>query len=275
MTRRKDPRTTRLPVVAGELPQFAPVPRQCERHDGWTPERQTAFIEALADTGSVDAACKAVNMSTVGAYHLRRQPGADSFRAAWQAALQLGVSRIEDVVMDRALNGVEEPLYSYGKLVGTRRRYNDRLLMFILRNRAPDRFADGAPKGLNAVGKMEAERCKKEWRAEWEAERHNVSPAEVRASIDLKIEAIRLRLEGERVALWAQLSQETREAWVRFAELRARDCAAWKAEESAQRMLAISPNCDAPTVQPPGFRRAPEVNAPKRAWGLKDESFDP
>ncbi|MFN3988942.1 MAG: hypothetical protein ACK4IS_01650 [Erythrobacter sp.] len=224
MTRRKDPRAARLPVPAGELPAFTPVPRQCARHDGWTPQRQAAFIEALADTGSVDAACKAVNMSTVGAYQLRRQPGAASFRAAWEAALQLGVQRIEDVVMDRALNGVEEPLYSYGKLVGTRRRYNDRLLMFILRNRAPERFADGAPRGLNAVGKMEAERCKKQWRSQWEAERRNISPAEVRASIDRKVEAIRLRREAERAALWAQLSEETRAAWERFAELRARPC---------------------------------------------------
>ena len=45
------------------LPGFTPVPRQCPRHDGWTDERQRAFIEALADTGSVAAACKAVSMS--------------------------------------------------------------------------------------------------------------------------------------------------------------------------------------------------------------------
>jgi hypothetical protein len=170
MTRRKDPRTTRLPVPAGVLPAFTPVPRRCNRHDGWTPQRQRDFIEALADTGSVDAACKAVNMSTVGAYHLRRQSGGEAFRAAWERALQLGVQRVEDVVMDRALNGVEEPLYSYGKLIGTRRKYNDRLLMFILRNRAPDRFADGRPKALNAIDLMELERHKKQWRKEWEAE---------------------------------------------------------------------------------------------------------
>ena len=36
-------------------------------------------------------------MSQAGAYHLRRQPGAQSFRAAWQAAIDLGVQRIEDV----------------------------------------------------------------------------------------------------------------------------------------------------------------------------------
>ena len=29
--------------------------------------------------------------------------------------------RIEDVAMDRAMHGVETPVYSYGKLVGTRR----------------------------------------------------------------------------------------------------------------------------------------------------------
>jgi hypothetical protein len=168
---------------------------------------------------------------------------------------------------------VEEPLYSYGKLIGTRRRYNDRLLMFILRNRAPERFAEGAPKGLNAVSKMQLDKLKQEWRAEWEAGQRKVTPAEVRASIDRKIEAIRVRLEGERVALWARLSEETRAAWDRFAELRARDCASWEDQTDAQSILAITPNCNPPTVEPPGPRRTPEVKAPKRAWGLKDEDF--
>ncbi|MEP6201441.1 MAG: hypothetical protein ABJ135_08145, partial [Marinomonas sp.] len=161
MTRKSDPRAARLPVPAGQLPKFSPVPRKCARHDGWTPARQSAFVEALADTGSVHAACKAVNMSTEGAYVLRRQPGAESFRKAWETALDLGVQRIEDVAMDRALNGVEEPLYSYGKLIGTRRRYNDRLLMFMLRNRAPDRFTEGRPKALSAIDTMHDKRLRK------------------------------------------------------------------------------------------------------------------
>ena len=33
------------------LPDFDAVPRK-HRHDGWTPERQRAFIEALADTSA-------------------------------------------------------------------------------------------------------------------------------------------------------------------------------------------------------------------------------
>lgn len=50
---------TRTPVPRDQrppLPAFAPVPRKCNRHDGWTPARQKAFIEAFADTGSVGRA---------------------------------------------------------------------------------------------------------------------------------------------------------------------------------------------------------------------------
>lgn len=305
MTRKKDPRTARLPVPAGELPTFTPVPRKCERHDGWTPERQSAFIEALADTGSVDAACKAVNMSTVGAYHLRRQPEAESFRTAWEAALGLGVARVEDVVMDRALNGVEEPLYSYGKLIGTRRRYNDRLLMFILRNRAPERFADGkrvsGMGGLNAVGQMELERLKKQWREEWEAEQRNVSPEQVRASIDRKVEEIRLRLQAEREARWVSLSEETRAAWAQFVALRDRDLDAMQADAATRKVMEPRWTAGADALEkgegpgrlsgpaareceaeenwhpPEGYSHGkPKLPRPPRTeWTVMDDSFDP
>lgn len=248
MTRRKPPRTAQPPVPAGELPRFTPVPRQSPRHDGWTEERQIAFIEALADTGSVEAASRAVGMSARGAYHLRRQSGAESFRAAWEAALQLGVARIEDVVMDRALNGVEEPVYSYGKLIGTRRRYNDRLLMFILRNRAPERFAEGRSKALNAIGRMQLEQLKQKWRKEWEAERPKVTHAEVRASIDRKIAEIRKEVEAERAALWAQMSDETKSAWARFVELRERDLAALGADADTSKAAAVQWDSPADSV---------------------------
>ncbi len=278
MTRRSDPRTARLPVPAGQLPAFTPVPRQCARHDGWTPARQIAFIEALADLGSVAAACKAVDMSQPGAYALRREDGAESFRAAWDAALDLGVRRIEDVVMDRALNGVEEPLYSYGKLVGTRRRYNDRLLMFILRNRAPERFADGRAKGLNAIDAAQIERLKKQWRKEWESQQRHVSADEVRANIDKKIEELRRRVEGEQAAAWAKLSEETREAWARFVELRERDWDAAGADEDARAQTAITPHTkEWPPIPkaPPGWRQKPAPPPPKTRWTLMDENFDP
>ena len=36
----------------GDLLEFTPVPREVERVDGWSPEKQRAFIAALAATGS-------------------------------------------------------------------------------------------------------------------------------------------------------------------------------------------------------------------------------
>lgn len=299
MTRRKDPRSVRLPVPAGELPPFTPVPRQYQRHDGWTPERHRAFIEALADTGSVAAAARAVDMSSEGAYHLRRQPGAQEFRTAWEAALALGIQRIEDVAMDRALNGTEEPVYSYGKLIGTRIKRNDGLLMFLLRNRAPERFAaGGGSKALSAVSQAQLDKLKKKWRAEWEAERPNVTAAEVRASIDRKIEEIRRRMEHERPERRAALSEEALAAFTRFCDLRERDLAAANADARTRRITEVTIETPAthfdapePPALPPPERKTDEENwhppegyaygkpkpapPPRTEWSLKDEGFDP
>ncbi|MCW1384418.1 hypothetical protein OLX02_16475 [Novosphingobium sp. KCTC 2891] len=194
----------------GTLPAFTPVPRQCERHDGWTPDRQRGFIEALADTGSVKRAAHAVNMTPEGAYLLRRHPQAEEFRKAWEAALALGVQRLEDVAMERALHGVEVPVYHYGAVVGARRIYNDRLLMFLLRNRAGKRFrADGRH---DAVTKAELARLKKQWRAEWEAEMRFTDPAEIRAGIDRKLAAFRARLEAQKAQKAAEEEEDSRPA---------------------------------------------------------------
>jgi hypothetical protein len=181
---------TAQPYTA-QLADFSPVPRQCKRHDGWTPDRQKRFITALADLGSVKAAAHAVNMSPDGAYMLRRHPEADEFRQAWEAALALGVQRLEDVAMERALFGVEVPVFHFGAVVGTRRVYNDRLLMFLLRNRAPTRFAADSARNASASATSQLERLKREWKAQWEKEQFSqqqASSEEVTASIDAKLE---------------------------------------------------------------------------------------
>jgi len=218
-----------LPAPAGEIPEFTPVPRQRMRRGGWSAERQREFIDLLAETGSVRSACRRLGVSEHHIYKLRRHPEAESFRKAWEAALDIGIQRIEDVAMDRALNGVEVPVYHGGEIVGTRRAYNDRLLMFMLKNRAPDRFSDGRRTGtsgaLNAVDRMVLEREKRKWRREWELEREASAPSadEVRASLDRKIASVKAEVEARKKREWEQLSDETREAWERFETLKQRD----------------------------------------------------
>lgn len=143
------------------IPAFTPVPRKY-RHDGWTPERQRAFIDALAATGSVTAAAARINMSTEGADHLRRQPGAEGFAAAWTAALDHGVQHLADLAIDRAMQGVPVPVFWKGEQVGERRRYNDRLLMFILKHHALGRYGGGllpAPRSQAEIEQEAAENC--------------------------------------------------------------------------------------------------------------------
>jgi hypothetical protein len=130
----------RVPVPRDQrppIPAFTPVPRKY-RHDGWTPERQRAFVEALADCGSVRRACAMVNMSNENAYVLRRSPGAEEFRAAWDAALDFGVKRLKDIAFERAVEGELVPVFVAGKLMGFRRKHNDALLMFCLRHYGED-----------------------------------------------------------------------------------------------------------------------------------------
>jgi hypothetical protein len=166
------------------IPDFEPVPRKY-RHDGWTAQRQRDFIARLAETGSVKHAAKAINMSPEGAYYLRRQPGAEGFRRAWEVALDYGVRRLLDVTMERALHGVPMPIFWRGEQVGEKRRYNDRLAMFHLRHRLPDRYGPLRPPAGGTKSPETLQREAWERQAEWERETE-----EARMSMKTRIDAI-------------------------------------------------------------------------------------
>ncbi|MBX7481128.1 hypothetical protein [Qipengyuania qiaonensis] len=94
---------------------------------GWTPELKARFLDRLAAHGNARAACRAVNLSAEAAYRLRRR---DTFFArGWAAALILARENGVQALAERAIEGVEEQIYYRGELVGTRRRYDARLLL--------------------------------------------------------------------------------------------------------------------------------------------------
>jgi len=94
---------------------------------GWTPERQTRFLDHLAEKGNVRAACKRVGLSREAAYRLRRRD--PLFARGWAAAMGKAHEVSIEVLADRAIEGIEEPIYHRGELVGTRRKYDTRLLL--------------------------------------------------------------------------------------------------------------------------------------------------
>jgi hypothetical protein len=213
---------TRLPAdQRPALLEFTPVPRQQRRHDGWTPERQRLFIAALAETGSVTAAAQAVNMGFTTAYRLYHHPDGASLRAAWDHAISLGVQRLHDVAIERAINGVAVPVFYRGEQVSERRTYNENLLVHMLR------FHNGgyaaSPVGRRsraAIERAAAENCpvcRDRREAEEKAataEEALAFAAELLERYLIKVEAERRhRLAGEIVAADFMLRQLT---WIEY-----------------------------------------------------------
>lgn len=178
-----------------DTPDFTPVPKKYYRHDGWTPERQRAFIAALAACGSVTEAARHVGMSHGTAYRLRNDPGAEEFAAAWDAALAKATSRIHDVLVNHAINGAPEPIMYGGEQVGEFRRHNYRMMMWLLRHHQPEKFGGMDGESNNILTNPRLKRLKDQWRAEWEAEKEKEREEMLaNCSLEQKLKQVNVRL---------------------------------------------------------------------------------
>ena len=130
------------------------------RHDGWHRELRVKFLEALAQTGNVQASAYFVQRTRQSAYDLKRRD--PDFARGWLAALVLAREEAQDKLQERAIEGIEEEIFYHGEVVATRRRYDSRLLLAHLARldkiaeqipaqRGAARFADM----LDAIGKGE------------------------------------------------------------------------------------------------------------------------
>jgi hypothetical protein len=145
---------------------FVPVPHVAPRRNSITADRQRAFIAALAASGIVTQAAREIGASLEALYKLRNRPGAEGFRAAWDAALDRGVERLEDCALARALEGEQRPIVSGGKLLGWYTRHDNSLVQFLLRQRRSERFSAGNRAGNLRPGDSGYERIRKEIEAE-------------------------------------------------------------------------------------------------------------
>ena len=93
----------------------------------FTPDRRVRFLHHLAVTGNVRRACALVGVSAQAAYVHKRRDAA--FAHGWAAALLLARDAAEEVLAERALNGVEETIFYRGEAVGSRVRFDARLLL--------------------------------------------------------------------------------------------------------------------------------------------------
>ncbi|WP_051189890.1 hypothetical protein [Laribacter hongkongensis] len=115
-----------------------------------TPEKEARFLEVLADTANVSAAAKAIRMARPYLYELKAKD--KRFAAAWDKAVTYGTAALEDEAVRRACVGTLRPVFYKGVKVGSIREYSDTLLIFLLKARDPDKYAERVKKELTGPG---------------------------------------------------------------------------------------------------------------------------
>jgi len=104
-----------------------------------TPEKEIAFLAALAATCSVTRACEAAGLGRRTAYEWREDP---KFAARWEEAKRIGAEALEDECIRRAHEGVDEPFFYQGDKCGTVRKYSDTLAIFLLKGAMPEKYRE-------------------------------------------------------------------------------------------------------------------------------------
>lgn len=103
------------------------------------------FFHHLGRTGSVTLAAERSGLRRPTLYRLRAND--EGIARRWQHALDLGVERLQDDAMRRALDGVERPVWRNGEQVGTVQQYDNRLLQFLLKSHRPEIYGDRKTSG--------------------------------------------------------------------------------------------------------------------------------
>lgn len=102
-------------------------------------ELQT-YLDALAEHGNVTKAARAAGMKLKTILQYRKAD--EQFAEAEELAQQEAADALEWAARERAVNGVEEPVWYKGECVGTVIRYSDSLLTLLLKGAKPDKYAD-------------------------------------------------------------------------------------------------------------------------------------
>jgi len=99
-------------------------------------KKRRVFLNILAQTGRVAVASRAAGyQNTSFLTKLRRDD--EDFAEEWDLALEAAKHVLEEEAVRRATDGVLEPVFYKGVIVGHKPNYSDALLMFILRKLDP------------------------------------------------------------------------------------------------------------------------------------------
>ena len=102
------------------------------RSSDWSQDKADKFVEVLADSCNVSLAARAIGRSVSNVYIQRTKDA--GFRRAWDQALAIGYAKLEMMMLERALHGVEKTVTLRNGESRIMREYNDRVALALLRH---------------------------------------------------------------------------------------------------------------------------------------------
>jgi hypothetical protein len=97
---------------------------------------QDVFLRTFADNANLRAACKAAGIDRSTVYRWQEHDDAFSFRFKQAEADANDVIRA--AIYQRAIQGVDKPVFHAGVVAGAVREYSDTLLIFLAKSRMPE-----------------------------------------------------------------------------------------------------------------------------------------
>jgi hypothetical protein len=103
-------------------------------------KKRAAFLDALMKCGTVSYSAIKAKVPRPTIYRWRSAD--ENFAKEWDRALEMGIDALEDEAIRRAMDGMLKPVFHGGKKVGEVRVYSDTLLIFLLKGRKPEKYAE-------------------------------------------------------------------------------------------------------------------------------------
>lgn len=120
----------------------------------WMPEcsrilspKKRAFLTAYSEHGTISHAAKAVGIPTSTHHNwitgISGTPEEiEAYKKSFELAKDRATETLEREARRRASEGVDEPVYYKGKVVGSVKKYSDLLLIFLLKGAMPEKYRE-------------------------------------------------------------------------------------------------------------------------------------
>ncbi len=108
--------------------------------------KRKVFLKVLAKTGCVGSSAKACGYQDTSTLQAFRRDN-DAFADEWAEAADAGADVLIQEARRRAIDGVLDPVFFKGEIVGHIRKYSDTLLQMLLRGARPDTYRENARGG--------------------------------------------------------------------------------------------------------------------------------